>query len=494
MNQMKKGGILLAISSLPSSYGVGDFGKNAYHFVDLLSEGGFSLWQILPLNPLGYGHSPYQPFSSFAIDEIYMDLDALHKEGLIKEPKPYRPDIDRTDYEGARAYKLPLLREAFKKELAEKPNLLKDFMKKNPWVKDYAAFRVFKEENGGVCWDQWPLKDQQWVEKRPSLTGKRKEEFDFHVYLQYKLYQQWDKLHAYANDNGIQIIGDVPFYVGFDSADVWGNQDTFLLDPESKQPTFIAGVPPDYFSETGQRWGNPLYDWDKLAKEDFAFVQNRILLNAKIYDIVRLDHFRAFDTFWKIPASCETAIDGEWVEAPGYALFDSLFKKAPSLSLIAEDLGDLRPEVLTLRDHYSLPGMNVIEFTFGPYELEHDGDWDAENSVAYLGTHDNDTMLSYFYELEDMEQAKWVLALQNHGIDGGTMVDRMIRYCLAKRAKFAVLAMQDILELDGDCRMNVPSTVNDINWTWKMKDFDAFQAKLPRLAILLHDAGRSTLG
>lgn len=488
----RKAGILLGVASLPGNYGIGDFGKGSYRFVDDLAKAGFSLWQILPLAPLGYGHSPYQPYSSFAMDEIYLDLDALHEEGLIGKPAPFNALASKIAYEEVRAYKLPYLRAAYKAEKAKNPRLLTRFKKEHPWASDYSVFIAFHESHQS-SWDNWPLEERDWILTRPALKGKMKEEADFRLYLQYKLYQQWDKLHAYAKDKGIEIIGDLPFYVGFDSCDVWANQDTFLLDRKTKQPSFIAGVPPDYFSATGQRWGNPIYDWKKLAKEDFSFIENRIALNARIYDVLRLDHFRAFDTYWKIPSSCPTAVEGEWVEAPGYALFDSLLAKYPSLNIIAEDLGDLRPEVLTLRDHYDFPGMNVIEFTFHDYEIEHKGKWDEENAVAYLGTHDNETIVGFFYDLDEREQAEWVYALEQKGIAEGPMNERLIRYCFAKKAKYALVSMQDVLGLDKDARTNVPSTVNDVNWTWKMSDFASFEEKLPSLEKVLKEEGRSAL-
>ncbi len=490
MENKRKAGVLIGVNSLPSRFGIGDFGQQAYHFVDLLSEAGFSLWQILPLAPLGYGHSPYQPYSSFAMDELYIDLDALHKEGLIKEAPDFNPTGEKIAYEGVRAFKEPFLREAFSAELKKSPSILKKFCLTHPWAKDYSVFSAFHEEEK-QSWDQWDPKRRDWVANRTPLRGKMKQEADYRLYLQYKLYQQWDALHEYANSKGIQIIGDLPFYVGFDSCDVWTDQGTFLLDPTTKQPSFIAGVPPDYFSATGQRWGNPIYDWDKLQKEDFSFIINRIALNAKIYDILRLDHFRAFDTYWKIPSSCPTAVEGAWIEAPGYALFDTLFQKYPDLKIIAEDLGDLRPEVLTLRDHYAFPGMNVIQFTFHDYEIEHKGKWDEENSVVYLGTHDNDTTLSFFYSQSEEEQAKWVLALSNYGINEGTICQRLIHYSLKKKADYVLLSMQDILGLDAYSRTNVPGTVDDRNWTWKMSSFDEFEKALPELSSFLKQEGRS---
>lgn len=489
MDNKRKAGILIGVNSLPSRFGIGDFGKEAYRFVDLLSEAGFSLWQILPLAPLGYGHSPYQPYSSFAMDELYIDLDALAEEGLIEKAPDFNPCAEKIAYEDVRAFKEPFLRKAFEEEMKKSPNCLKKFCLSHPWAKDYSVFSAFHEEEK-QSWDKWESKRRDWVEKRTPLRGEMKKQADYRLYLQFKLYQQWDALHRYANDKGIAIIGDLPFYVGFDSCDVWTDQKDFLLDPSTKQPTFIAGVPPDYFSATGQRWGNPIYDWAKLQKEGFSFIINRIALNAKIYDILRLDHFRAFDTYWKIPSSCPTAVEGAWIEAPGYALFDKLFSEYPDLRIIAEDLGDLRPEVLTLRDHYSFPGMNVVQFTFHDYEIEHKGKWDEENSVVYLGTHDNDTTLSFFYSQPEQEQAQWVLALENLGIDEGPITERLIRYSLRKKADYVLLSMQDILNLDSYARTNVPGTVDDRNWTWKMPSLAEFEGALPKLSSFLKEEGR----
>ena len=486
----RQAGVLLSLTSLPGAYGIGDFGKNAISFIDMLAKTGFKVWQILPLNPLGYGNSPYQPFSSFAIDERFVDLDDLKARGLLRSVKKFRPQAGKVDYNAVAEFKMPYLRRAYAKELKENgtKNIAR-FARKNPWVKDWAVFMMNKRRYPS-SWNEWPDEVKEWIKKRPALNKQDREDAEFEIFLQMTLYRQWNKIHRHAKLRGIKIVGDIPFYVGFDSCDVWANQNSFLLDPETHMPTDIAGVPPDYFSETGQRWGNPIYDWDKLAKEDFFFIQNRIHLNAALYDILRLDHFRAFDTYWKIPASCPTAIDGKWIEAPGYAFFDSLLKKYPDLEIIAEDLGDLRDEVLVLRDHYNFPGMNVIQFTFHDCELVHKGDWNRENSVAYLDTHDNDTMLSYFYLLPEKEQGDWLAALSKMGIKDGTVVERMITYCMRKPAKLAVLSMQDILGLDVDARTNVPGVIDDRNWTWKMVNFESFKKRMPFLTKLIEETGR----
>ena len=488
--EKRSAGILLSVTALPSRHGIGDFGENAKKFIDALNDMGFRVWQILPLNPLGYGNSPYQPYSSFAIDEQFVDLDALTKEGLIDRVPDFNADAPSVQYNAVKAFKAEYLRKAFTNYLSKHGKKAIDaFAKSHPWVNDWSVFMTFKKRYPS-SWNEWPKEVQDWIFTRPELDQDLAEGALYERWIQMVLYAQWDAIHSYAKSKGIKIIGDIPFYVGFDSCDVWSNRDTFILDPENYNPTVVAGVPPDYFSEIGQRWGNPIYNWKLLQENGFDFILNRIHLNSVLYDILRLDHFRAFDTYWEIPASCPTAVDGEWKEPPGYEFFDLLLSKYPDLDIIAEDLGDLRPEVLTLRDHYHFPGMNVIEFTFHDYELLHKGDWDEENSVAYLDTHDNDTMLSYFYLLPEEEQGAWLQALRNLGIEEGTVVDRMLIYCMRKSAKLAVLSMQDILNLDVHARTNVPGTVNDRNWTWKLVDFDAFLGRREFLKGIILDAGR----
>ena len=491
MEIKRQAGLLLSVTSLPGKYGIGDFGESAYTFIDLIKSAGFGLWQILPLNPLGYGNSPYQPYSSFAIDEQFVDLEELVSLGLLNGVGKGPVIEGKVKYDAVKEFKLANLKLAYaeflKREDAQKQ--LEEFKQSHPWVSDWSVFMMFKRRYPS-SWNEWPKEAAAWIETRPTLNKKDKMDADFEIFVQLVLYRQWQKLHSYALENGIKIIGDIPFYVGFDSVDVWANQDCFLLDKDTHLPSSVAGVPPDYFSETGQRWGNPIYDWKKLEKDNFSFVENRIHLNAELYDIIRLDHFRAFDTYWEIPSSCPTAIDGKWIEAPGYKFFDMLLAKYPELSIIAEDLGDLRPEVLTLRDHYNFPGMNVIEFTFEDCELAHKGDWNRVNSVAYLDTHDNDTMLSYFYLLPEQKQGEWLFALGQMGISYGTPVERMITYCMRKPANMAILSMQDILELDCFARTNVPGIVDDRNWTWKMDDFKAFKDKIPWLRDLIIATGR----
>ena len=487
----RSAGVLLSVTALPSRHGIGDFGENAKKFIDQLADMGFRVWQILPLNPLGYGNSPYQPYSSFAIDEQFVSLDALTEEGLLEKTPDFNADAPKVHYDAVKAFKHEYLLKAFENYLAKYGDKeIEAFRKGHPWVSDWSVFMMFKRRYP-TSWNEWPLEAQDWIKSRPALNKEDAHACLFEVWLQMVLYRQWDAIHEYAKAKGIKIIGDIPFYVGFDSCDVWADQGTFILDEETHLPSVVAGVPPDYFSEIGQRWGNPIYNWAKLEANGFEFIINRIHLNAVLYDILRLDHFRAFDTYWEIPASCPTAVDGEWKEPPGYLFFDTLFAQYPDLDIIAEDLGDLRPEVLELRDHYNFPGMNVIQFTFTDCELLHKGDWNRENSVAYLDTHDNDTMLSYFYLMKEEEQAAWIQRLGELGINEGSVVDRMMIYCLRKPAKLAVLSMQDILNLDVLARTNVPGTVDDRNWTWKLVSFDAFLSRADFLKKEIEEAGRA---
>jgi len=487
-----KSGLLLPVSVLPSRHGVGTFGQEARRFVDLLEQGGFKLWQILPLNPLGYGHSPYQPFSSFALDDLYIDLDLLTSQGLLEPVPPFHEDSPITLYEEVKVYKDHFLHLAFEAEMKRDPHCLERFIVENPWVKDWAVFIIFKKSCDMVSWDLWPLEKREWIKTRPALKKEEIYHYEYEIWLQMTLYRQWNALHEYANRRHIQIIGDVPFYVGFDSCDVWTNQSTFLLDPATRQPTFIAGVPPDYFSKTGQRWGNPIYNWDLLKTTDFAFLENRILFAAKTYDVIRLDHFRAFDTFWKIPSSCPTAVEGAWIEAPGYAFFDSILKKKPDLDIIAEDLGDLRPEVLILRDHYGFPGMNVIEFTFPDAEIYHKPgtDWNKEHSVAYLGTHDNDTMKGFFDKLSPNEKNQWERTLKDMGFGEGSITDRLIRYALSRKAEFVLFSPQDALGLGSEGRINVPGVIDEVNWTWRLVSLKPLLDKIKRLKELNEEYSR----
>ena len=487
---MRTSGILLAVSSLPSAYGIGDFGKQAYQFIDLLAKAKTKLWQMLPLNPLGYGNSPYQPYSSKAMDELYLSLDLLHEAGLIKKPKPFQAQSVQVDYDAVRKYKSTYYQEAFKNFKADAKYIR--FLKDQPWVETYAIFVTFKELHQLNMWTTWQKEFKTYVNNKAIDLTPYQPRIQYHQMIQYLLYTQFVALKQYANRQGILFVGDIPIYVGIDSIDVWTNQSQFMLTPEG-DPTFIAGVPPDYFAVTGQRWGNPLYRWDVMEKDGFKFWVDRLGYNGNLFDIIRIDHFRAFDTYWKIPASCPTAVEGAWIEAPGYALFDTIKKQLPNLQIIAEDLGDLRPQVLTLRDHYQLPGMNIMQFEFPIYP---DGSGTlpkatepklAKHAVAYTGTHDNQTTMGWYQTLATVSQQRLGQFLKAYQ---GTISEKLIQYLLQAKPNYAIIPMQDLLSLDDRARMNVPGTIGSPNWEWKLKDFNEFEKMLSTFAQWLTTSQR----
>ena len=485
-------GVLCPVSMLPSRFGIGDFGKSSRAFVDLAAEMGMKLWQILPLNPLGYGHSPYQPFSSFAIDDLYMDLDALYEEGLLAEPAPDELGVEpgKVDYEKTKAFKAPYIEKAYKAFMKKEgaAATLNAFMREHPWCKVYALFMYLKKGEGMRSWAEWPKEKKDRISSLAYKNTAERTGRLFETWIQYELYREWDLLREYAHGKGIKIVGDVPFYVGYDSADVYENRDKFLLDPVTLEPTFVAGVPPDYFSATGQRWGNPIYDWDKLKKEDYELVVNRLRRNGELYDIIRLDHFRAFDTYWKIPSSCPTAVEGEWILGPATSFFDLFLKKCPNIEIIAEDLGDLRPEVLVLRDHYAFPGMNVVEFTFD--DVLKGKKVDQNNMVAYLGTHDNDPMKAYLESLRPDHCRYWMEQIHAKGYNEPTDVDCFVAYALSLEAKYTIIAAQDYLGLGKESRLNVPGVVDSVNWTFRLASLDGLKAKAPYIRSLVERYGR----
>ncbi len=480
---MKKAGILMPVASLPERHGSGTFGPEAYRFVDLAEKAGMKIWQILPLNPLGFGNSPYQPYSSYAMDDLYISLDLLERDGLIG-PSPARSrHAVKIDYEGSRAFREPYLREAFAnfKEDADYA-----VFAKQPWVKQYAVFMTFKKDNGLRAWLEWPAKQKDYPLKgKEADLEEYRDEIRYQTFLQYILDKQWKALKKYANDRHIEIMGDIPFYVGLDSADVWSNRSSFLLDKDG-HPRFIAGVPPDYFSATGQRWGNPIYDWEYLEKNDFSFWMERLTYTKKNFDIIRVDHFRAFDTYWKIPASCPTAMEGEWIEAPGYKLFDTLKKIDPDIQIVAEDLGDLRPEVLKLRDHYNFRGMRVIQFTY-------DDEGFAEKRshlLVYTGTHDNDPLFSWYKSMKPAEQRKMRNRLKKLGYREHSWMNNIIRYSLNQDADMVIVPLSDFLHMGHKARLNTPGTVGAPNWMWRLPSYSEFEKKTDAIREEVIHSGR----
>lgn len=473
----------MPVASLPDRHGIGSFGKQAYHFVDEINKAGLTIWQILPLNPLGYGNSPYQPYSSFAMDELYISLDLLKEEGLIKSRIPsFRRRAGQIDYDAVRRFKEPFLKEAYRNF---KPDHAYSVFAFQQWLRDYAVFMTFRKINNMHCWNEWPeeMRDEP-IEGKIDLK-EYTDEILYQVFLQYILFRQWKDLKQYANDKGIEIMGDIPFYVGLDSADVWAKRENFLLTRDG-HPTFIAGVPPDYFSATGQRWGNPIYNWEYMEKDNFSFWMERLSYVRKMFDLVRVDHFRAFDTYWKIKASCPTAIDGKWIEAPGYKLFDTMLKADPEFEIVAEDLGDLRKEVHVLRDHYHFRGMRVIQFSFDPKGMPAD----KEHLVVYTGTHDNDPIFSWYRHKPAAERRAMRRYLKKTGYHAHSFAEDIIQYSLDSNADMVIIPMVDYLHLGKKARLNLPGTVGKPNWMWRLTEFSAFEKKVPAIRAAVEKAKR----
>lgn len=496
---MKTAGILMPVSSFPSEHGIGDFGKSSYEFIDRCKKSGVKIWQILPLNPLGYGNSPYQPYSSFAGDELYISLDLLKEEGLLTEIEPIdQKESNHIDYAAVREYKGAYLAKAFEQFHANQE--YEKFIQQE-WVYLYAVYITFKKANDLKCWNEWKIEHQEWILNTKNKAQKNQKEesqnfllkpyerdIAYEMFLQFIFYKQWIQLKKYANAAGIQVMGDMPFYVGIDSLDVWANQECFLLD-EKGFPTFIAGVPPDYFSETGQRWGNPIYDWEYLKKTEYDFWMKRLSYAGELFDIVRIDHFRAFDTYWKIPSSCPTAVEGKWVEAPGHEVFEKIQKELKNVEIVVEDLGDLRPQVLKLRDDFHLKGMKVVQFTFDPKENNNNFK-DRENMIIYTGTHDNQTTRGWYESQPFFKRLSIRKFMFLHGYRYKKISHCFIQYAFSSIASIAIVPMQDIIGLSDEGRMNTPGTLGSPNWEWRMLDFKAFDENLDQFTHMIQTTGR----
>jgi len=490
---MRESGILMHITSLPGSHGVGSMGKNAYGFVDFLEKAGQSCWQILPLTPTGYGDSPYQSFSACAGNHYLIDLDALVEEGLLEETELegicWGSDPGRVDYGALYDNRLAVLKKAYARFVPDDP--YKAFVAENEsWLADYALFMVLKEQFGGVSWLNWPkalmLHEEKAVEeKRHALA----EETGLYYFLQYTFFRQWNALRSYAQSKGIRIIGDVPIYVPLDSVDVWAFPELFQLD-ENRRPKTVAGCPPDAFTEDGQLWGNPIYDWEKMAQTNYAWWVRRLEAAEKMYDVVRIDHFRGFESYWSVPAGDDTARNGVWVKGPGMDFIRAIQKALPNLDFIAEDLGFVTPEVRQLQLDSGYPGMKVLEFAFDSRE---ESDYLPHlypvDSVCYTGTHDNVTLKQWFEEAtaEDVAYAKTYLGLnQEEGFIWG-----MIRGAMGSVSRLCVVQMQDYLELGKPARMNFPGTLSMANWTWRAPEGFDSDALAERIGTITRLYGRN---
>lgn len=465
-------GILLPVFSLPSEYGIGCFSKDAYTFVDMLKSAGQSYWQILPLGPTGYGDSPYQSFSTFAGNPYFIDLNTLVDEGLLTRQECGTFDFggkdDEIDYEKIYLSRFKALKLAY--DRFDQNDDYRDFVHKNQfWLEDYALYMAIKDHNNGVAWKEWeePLRDRE-----PQALAKAREELaeavDFYRFQQYEFDKQWTKLHTYANQQGIKIIGDIPIYVAFDSADTWASPQLFQFD-ENNNPTGVAGCPPDGFSATGQLWGNPLYRWDYHKETGYAWWIQRIAYSLKLYDVVRIDHFRGFDEYYAIPYGDTTAENGKWMPGPGMDLFHAIEEKLGRPDIIAEDLGFLTPTVLELLKDSGFPGMKVLQFAFDSREssnyLPHTY---TENCVVYTGTHDNDTTRGWYHEVgkEARDFAKEYMCKPR--LDEDSLAQDFIAMAMGSVARLCVIPMQDYLNLGTKARINLPSTLGG-NWVWRLK-------------------------
>lgn len=470
---MRRNGMLLPIASLPSPYGIGGFSKEAYEFIDLLEETGQKLWQILPLGPTSYGDSPYQSFSTFAGNPYFIDLDTLAEKGWLTkeacEASDYGDNESYIDYGRIYNSRFVLLKQAFLNSDILSDEKFTEFCKANQhWLPDYALYMAHKNQNDGKSWIEW--EEEIRLRKPEAVEYYKKEleeECNFYEFLQYEFHEQWTKVKEYAHEKGIQIVGDVPIYVAFDSADTWANPELFQLD-EKNLPLGVAGCPPDAFSATGQLWGNPLYNWAYHKKTGYDWWLKRIAYCFDLYDIVRIDHFRGFDEYYSIPYGDETAVNGHWEKGPGMDLFNTVKEKLGELDIIAEDLGFLTESVFQLLKDSGYPGMKVLQFAFDPSE---DSDYLTykyqRNCVVYTGTHDNDTTAGWFEKLSDGDREVALRYMNSFYTPKEEQHWDLIALAMRSTADTCIIPVQDFLGLGSEARINMPSTLGD-NWKWRM--------------------------
>lgn len=493
---MRTSGMLLPIASLPSSYGIGSFSKSGYEFVDMLKASGQSYWQILPIGPTGFGDSPYQSVSTFAGNPYFIDLDELIKEGLLTKEEcegiDFSSDHKKIDYEKIYQSRFLLLNKAFQRSNHKNKKEFIEFKDKNAyWLKDFTLYMAVKEHFNGRSFCDW---EENIKNREIKAILKYEEELiidiEFNEFIQFKFIQQWLKLKAYANDNGIKIIGDIPIYVAYDSADTWSNPKLFQLD-DKKEPTFVAGCPPDAFAITGQLWGNPLYDWDYHRKTGYDWWIKRISYSFQLYDVVRVDHFRGFDEYYSIPYKDKTAEYGKWEKGPGYELFQSLQNKLGNVDIIAEDLGFLTDSVIELVNKTGYPGMKVLQFAFDSREesdyLPHNYD---KNCVVYTGTHDNDTIKGWYEVISDEDRELSRKYLNNNTTKLEDIHWDFIRLAMQSVANICIIPIQDYLGIGTEGRINVPSTVGN-NWCYRMEEGDFTKELIEKIYELTKLYGRT---
>jgi len=504
MGFARASGILLHPTSLPGSFGIGDLGKWAYWFIDFLIDARQRLWQVLPVGPTGYGNSPYQCLSVFAGNPLLISLEMLVRDGLLEpsdlDNAPAFPQ-DSVDYESVIRFKTPLLKRSFesfqKRASATVGEQFDAFCQANAyWLETYSLFMALKEAHGLTAWNTW----EEDIRNREPKALKRwskelSQEIRCHKYQQYQFFRQWSELKKYCNTHGVKIIGDMPIFVALDSAEVWAHREMFYLD-DNGNPTVVAGVPPDYFSRTGQLWGNPLYRWDVMARDGYSWWIERFRAARNLIDIIRLDHFRGFEKYWEIPATSSTAINGRWVPGPGAKLFGAVQKALGPLPIIAENLGVITPEVEALRERFGFPGMKVLQFAFGDDEEDEDNMPHnyPTNCVVYTGTHDNNTTIGWFRgeDVKDSTQTRQQreketqAALRYLGTDGREVNWDFIRLALNCPADMAIIPLQDVLGLGSEARMNVPGKPEG-NWRWRFRPemlTEEIKARLRELTAL----------
>lgn len=495
-------GILLHITSLPTPYGIGDLGGAAYDFVDFLAEAGACWWQILPVTPTSsfMGSSPYSGLSLYAGNPLLISPELLLKRGLVRLADVIgdAPETSaRVDYGRVEGYKMSMLRRAVSRNAGrlERDADFAAFMQAHDvdWLHDYALFTVIKEQHGGIAWNDWPeplkFRDEKALQ---DFADKHAEAMLREKCIQFLFYEQWMHLKAYCAEKGVGIIGDLPIYPTYDSADVWITPEVFKLDKDGRSKK-VAGVPPDYFSETGQRWGNPVYDWNTLQKQNYTWWIKRLAHNLLLYDVVRLDHFRGFAAYWEVPEEEKTAMNGAWVTAPGMEFFAEVKKAFPAMPFIAEDLGYITEDVVALRDAYDLPGMHVLSFSFGEdvAESAHALHMHRANGVVYTGTHDNNTTRGWFTgDINAAVKSRMERYLGKAVLENGAVWDLMRLACMST-CHTAVFPMQDVLNLGSEARMNTPSTVNG-NWGWRLSEGAYDKKDAHKLRELLTFFGRCT--
>ncbi|MCD1277162.1 4-alpha-glucanotransferase [Streptococcus sinensis] len=470
----RQSGVLMHISSLPGKYGIGSFGQSAYDFVDFLVRTKQRYWQILPLGTTSYGDSPYQSFSAFAGNTHFIDLDFLVNEGLLSEEDLHGINFGdnprEVDYAKIFEARRPLLEKAVARFLETGDvDCFYRFAEENAaWLEVFAEYMAIKEHFDNLAWTEWPDEAirRREVDRLSHYRSELSDKLVYHRVTQYLFFKQWLQLKAYANKHHIEIVGDMPIYVAADSCDVWSQPHFFKTDEVGK-PTCVAGCPPDEFSATGQLWGNPIYDWEAMDRDGYVWWIDRLRESFKIYDIVRIDHFRGFESYWEVPADSETSATGKWVKGPDYKLFAAVKEALGELNIIAEDLGFMTNEVIELRERTGFPGMKILQFAFNPNDESIDSPHLApNNSVMYTGTHDNNTVLGWYRDEIDDPTREYMAQYTNRK-EYETVPHAMLRTIFASVSFMAIATMQDLLELDSSARMNYPSTIGG-NWAWRM--------------------------